>query len=262
MQKTCKNKLLGCTAVLLSFTSITPALAYPLDSSVFGPDGACDSSSLNLSAGAKKGMERGSEGEYDLFGESYNYVSSGLKEGSEAGFDFGRQSRDCADARKWFSKERRRDREHERTTSLIGTGVNLLGGLIQHSQNRQAEKRAEKAQQRALEQMEAQAREIDELKALLLMQNQPYMETSGRRYPSPSTYRQYPSPAAYRVGTQSQPIYDAGVIKTSSPYRQEQGRLHPHVPGPVNQGFPSPYPHGYGQQAPMPYPYAHPQATY
>jgi len=113
-----------------------------------------------------------------------------------------------------------------------------------------------------LEQMEAQAREIDELKALLLMQNQPYMETSGRRYPSPSTYRQYPSPAAYRVGTQSQPIYDAGVIKTSSPYRQEQGRLHPHAPGPVNQGFPSPYPHGYGQQAPMPYPYAHPQATY
>ena len=69
-KKNCKNKLLGCTAVLLSFTSITPALAYPLDSSVFGPDGACDSSSLNLSAGAKKGMERGSEGEYDLFGES------------------------------------------------------------------------------------------------------------------------------------------------------------------------------------------------
>ncbi len=183
MQLSQKVKLVFGTSLLLTLANSTAVLAYPLDSSVFGPGGVCDEKTFQLDARRDTSDNRYSNGTVtDVIGDYHNSANSGNYTSSGSGVNILKQGRDCASARDWYSTERKRDRKHQRnesrrdrqhamTNGLVNTGVNLLSGLFQHSQNRRAEQRAAEAEQRAMRTMEQQAQEIEALKALVQQQN-------------------------------------------------------------------------------------------
>ena len=217
------------TALVL-LASTPAAMANPL-AGIMGTEGACDSIEVSVDSSSSYENESIVDNDsilddilgYDHTNDYTETYKSGKKANSASG-----ASRNCREAREWFSEERKRDRKHQFQSNLMSTGVNLLGGLFQHAQNRKAAKEQQAQEARANRQLQQQAQQIEILRQELQAQRQ-HQQTMAPVYPSINA--SYPARNNYQSTQTRSNLTPTANTYTPTTYRN------PHP-----QQYPQPYP--------------------
>ena len=177
---------LKAQATALVLLASTPSvLANPL-TGIMGTEGACDTIEVNVESSSSSVNEAITDNDSvidDILGyDKKNDYTENYESSDKATAAYG-ASRNCKEAREWLSeelnndrkhqsKERNRDRNHQFQNNLLGTGVNLLGGLFQHSQNQKADRERQATEARANRQLQQQAEQIEALRREIHVQRQ------------------------------------------------------------------------------------------